>query len=59
MKVSILLLNYVIQGSVNQTPNPSLNWSYVTLKMEGKDLGASLLFHLKQMASPALNNPSC
>lgn len=55
MKVSILHLNYVIQGCVNQTsPNLSQSWSYVTLKMEVKDLGASSLFLLKTNGIPLL-----
>lgn len=54
MKVSILHLNYVIQGSVNQTSsNPSQSWSYITLKMEVGDLGASL-FLLKTNDIPLL-----
>ena len=55
MKVSILHLNYVIQGSVNQTsPNLSQSWSYVTLKMEVRDLGALSLFLLKTNGIPLL-----
>lgn len=52
MKVFILHLNYVIQGSANQTsPDPSQSWSCITLR-KSKTSRHHHYFSLKQKAFP-------